>query len=114
MLEVGRPRLQRRAIQIIANCQLPIGDLKKSNVVGPTNQQSAIGIRQLAMIRVRILEMNVQMLDKRIVNNNFYRDFHRNCEETDQQSGMALDLPVGRRIYMSGALAEGLDELATS
>ena len=57
--------------------------------------------------------MNVQMLDINEVNNNFYRDFHRNCEETDQQFSMALDLPVLRRIYMSGALAEGLDELAT-
>ena len=58
--------------------------------------------------------MNVQMLDEKEVNNNFYRDFQRNCEETDQQHSMALYLRVNRRIYMSGALAEGLDELATS
>ena len=54
--------------------------------------------------------MNVQMLDSGVVNNNFYHDFQRNCEVTDQQFTMALDLPVRERIYMSGALAEGLDE----
>ena len=47
--------------------------------------------------------MNVQMLDSEEVNNNFYRNFFRNCEETDQPSAMALDLPEGRRIYMSSA-----------
>ena len=39
--------------------------------------------------------MSVQMLDIEGMNNNFYRDFHRNCEETDQQFSMAPDLPEG-------------------
>ena len=58
--------------------------------------------------------MNVQMLDIEGVNNNFYRDFERNCEETDEQPAMALDLPTQGRIYMSSAWLRDWFELAIS
>jgi len=32
--------------------------------------------------RFRILETSVQMLDKQLVNNNFYSVFQRNCART--------------------------------
>ena len=61
-----------------------------------------------------ILESTVQMLDKQVVNNNFYCDFQRNCEEIDQAEPMAPELPARPRIHTSAAYNEGLGELATS
>lgn len=56
--------------------------------------------------------MSVQMLDINGVNNNFYHDFHRNCEGADNNSQWPLTCEKGPRIYMSNAWQEGPVELA--